>query len=185
MLGKRPPPAGVSTLTVLAGRVWFGADNGTTPPVLEFRVCLTVAKTSILTRIQTNLLILGASQMTLPKLLGLALVTPFLLSVPALAQRDPDPAAGCAACGTCGAFVIFLIVAVIALNIALLVWVARDAKARGMDSAVVWMVLVMFTGIIGLVIYLFSRPEGNMVRCPSCNNNRLLASAKCPHCGNA
>jgi len=29
-------------------------------------------------------------------------------------------------------------------SVALLVWVARDAKARGMDSAVLWMLLVFF-----------------------------------------
>jgi len=73
----------------------------------------------------------------------------------------------------------------IALGIALLVWVARDAKSRGMDSAVLWMVLVFLTNIIGLIIYIFSRPQGNLVQCASCNNKRLQASAKCPHCGNA
>jgi uncharacterized membrane protein YhaH (DUF805 family) len=76
-------------------------------------------------------------------------------------------------------------VAFFALNIALLVWVARDAKARGMDSAVLWMILVMFTSVIGLIIYLFSRPQGNLVQCPTCNNMRLEASARCPHCANA
>jgi hypothetical protein len=30
------------------------------------------------------------------------------------------------------------------ISIALLVWVARDAKARGIDSAVLWMALVFF-----------------------------------------
>jgi len=70
------------------------------------------------------------------------------------------------------------------LGIALLVWVARDAKARGMDSAVLWMILVFFTSIIGLIIYLFSRPQGNLVPCSHCGNRRLQASAKCPHCGN-
>ena len=80
---------------------------------------------------------------------------------------------------------VFIPIAFIVLNVALLVWVARDAKARGMDSAVVWMILVMFTSVLGLVIYIFSRPQGNLIRCPSCGNQRLQASAKCPHCGNA
>jgi uncharacterized membrane protein YhaH (DUF805 family) len=104
-----------------------------------------------------------------------------------LGQRPPDEEAtkACAACGGVFVFVIFLILALIALNIALLVWVARDAKSRGMDSAVIWMVLVMFTGLIGLLIYVFSRPQGNLVQCAHCHNKRLQASAKCPHCGNA
>jgi len=66
----------------------------------------------------------------------------------------------------------------------MLVWVARDAKARGMDSAVVWMFLVMGTSVIGLVIYLFSRPQGNLISCQHCKNKRLQVSAKCPYCGN-
>ncbi len=99
-------------------------------------------------------------------------------------QRNDDPAA-CAACGALGGGIVLFFVAMIALNIALLVWVARDAKSRGMDSAVLWMVLVMLTGFIGLLIYVFSRPQGNLVKCAHCGNGRLQASAKCPHCGNA
>ena len=107
----------------------------------------------------------------------------------AVAQSRPgDDAAACSACGACGAGVAVLIVVpivILALNIALLIWVARDAKSRGMDSAVLWMVLVMFTSVIGLIIYIFSRPQGNLVQCQNCHNKRLQASAKCPHCGNA
>jgi hypothetical protein len=96
-------------------------------------------------------------------------------------QDNANPAAACGCLGVFG----FVIIAIIVLNIALLIWVARDAKGRGMDSAILWMILVMFTGVIGLVIYLFSRPQGNVVPCPSCGNKRLQVSAKCPHCGNA
>ena len=105
----------------------------------------------------------------------------------AFGQRPmgPNDGAACAACGGCGLFMILIPVAIIALDIALLVWVARDAKARGMDNAVLWMVLVMFTSVLGLIIYVFSRPQGNLVPCASCQNKRLQASAKCPHCGNA
>jgi hypothetical protein len=96
---------------------------------------------------------------------------------------NPDEAA--AGCLACGSGILFLIFALSVLNIALLIWVARDAKSRGMDSAVVWMLLVLFLGPIGLVIYLLSRPQGNVVPCPNCKNKRLQASARCPHCGNA
>ncbi len=74
-------------------------------------------------------------------------------------------------------------IVLLAISIALLVWVARDAKARGMDGAVLWMALVFFLNLIGLVIYIFSRPQGNLVPCPNCGNKRLEASVKCPHCG--
>lgn len=108
----------------------------------------------------------------------------FMLLLASSAQAHLD-AAG-AACGTalCGSL-LFIPILILALNIALLVWVARDAKSRGMDSAVIWMVLVMFTSVIGLVIYIFSRPQGNLIQCPHCHNQRLQVSAKCPHCGNA
>ncbi|MFZ0312647.1 MAG: PLDc N-terminal domain-containing protein [Candidatus Korobacteraceae bacterium] len=119
--------------------------------------------------------------MRIPRLIAggaavLALRDPSLL---ALTQRDAG--AGAAGCFACSGFIGF-IVAFVVLNIAILVWVARDAKARGMDSAILWMLLVMFTGVIGLVIYLFVRPQGNMVQCPNCHNKRLQASVKCPHC---
>ena len=127
---------------------------------------------------------------TLHTLLKSALLA--LFSVPffsslSLAQRPgrPNDGAACAACGGCGMMMFLVPVVFIALGIALLVWVARDAKSRGMDSAVLWMVLVFLTNIIGLIIYIFSRPQGNLVQCASCNNKRLQASAKCPHCGNA
>lgn len=97
-------------------------------------------------------------------------------------------AEACAACGTCGVgvgVIIFIFLAILALNIALLIWVARDAKSRGMDSSVLWMILVMVTGPIGLIIYIYSRPKGQLVPCPSCGNKRLEASAQCPHCGNS
>jgi Phospholipase_D-nuclease N-terminal len=110
-----------------------------------------------------------------------------------LAQRPGQggPDQTCAACGSCGAcggslaFLIIVPIVILVLNVALLVWVARDAKARGMDSAVLWMVLVMLTGVLGLILYIFSRPQGNLIQCQTCGNQRLQASARCPHCGNA
>jgi len=82
-----------------------------------------------------------------------------------------------------GCSCVFIPMVLLALSIALLVWVARDAKARGMDSAALWMLLVFFLNLLGLVIYLLSRPQGNTVPCSNCGNKRLQASVKCPHCG--
>jgi hypothetical protein len=116
--------------------------------------------------------------------LCLSVLLSLVIVQPVLGKQRNDDAAAAAGCLGCGGF-LFLLVALFVLNIALLVWVARDAKARGMDSSVLWMILVMFTGPIGLAIYLFSRPQGNVVNCQHCSNKRLQASAKCPHCGNA
>jgi uncharacterized membrane protein YhaH (DUF805 family) len=108
-----------------------------------------------------------------------------LLAQSALAQSTADDAAALGACAACSGIAVLIPIAILALNIALLVWVAKDAKSRGMDNAVVWMVLVMVTSLIGLVIYILSRPKGELVQCASCGNSKLQSAAKCPHCGNA
>ena len=97
-------------------------------------------------------------------------------------QQDPSPLAAAGGCAACGSILMIPIV-IIVLDIALLIWVARDAKARGMDSAILWMALVFFTSVIGLVIYIFARPQGNTIQCANCHNKRLQHSMKCPHCG--
>jgi asparagine N-glycosylation enzyme membrane subunit Stt3 len=115
----------------------------------------------------------------------LALLSTLMVSRLLLAQNTNDnPAAGCAACGGCGFFIILMVVG-LAIAIALAIWVSRDAKARGMDNATLWVVLVIFLGLIGLVIYLIARPKGNIIQCPSCQGKRLQTSTKCPQCGNA
>ena len=102
-------------------------------------------------------------------------------------EKEAEEAAeqACAVCGGSMLVVIAAGVVAIALNIALLVWVARDAKNRSMDSSVLWMLLVMFTGFVGLLIYILSRPQGPISQCASCGGKRLAASAKCPHCHNS
>lgn len=120
--------------------------------------------------------------MRIVRLFSLTLASSALARAAFAGQRNDD-AAGAVACAGCGTFM-FLMIALFALQIALLVWVARDAKSRGMDSAVVWMLFVFFVPFIGLLVYIFSRPQGAMTRCANCGNNKLQASVKCPHCGN-
>lgn len=103
-----------------------------------------------------------------------------MLNLLFLQSSSGDGAGSGLAC--CGTF-FFVILAVIVINVLMLVWVARDAKARGMDGAVIWMLLVLFTGIFGLLIYLLSRPKGNLATCNHCGNKRLTAARTCPHCG--
>ena len=97
----------------------------------------------------------------------------------AAAAASTSAAAGCAVCST----FLFIPIAFLVISVMLLVWVARDAKARGMDSAVLWMLLVFFLNLLGLLIYVLARPQGNLIQCPNCGNKRLQASVKCPHCG--
>lgn len=52
--------------------------------------------------------------------------------------------------------VIAIIISVAVVWIVLAVWVYRDANERGMDAAI-WLLIVLLTGIIGLIIYLIVR----------------------------
>jgi hypothetical protein len=98
----------------------------------------------------------------------------------AYAQGATDLFPGAA--GVFGAIVLVMI-GLLVLSIAMLVFVARDAKARGMDAPVLWMLVVFFLNLLGLVIYMLARPSGNTVRCANCGNKRLQFALKCPHCG--
>jgi hypothetical protein len=118
----------------------------------------------------TNVLALGA--------------LPLLLVQSALAQ-DYDGAVGAGVCAALSGILIMIPVVIIGVNIAMIVWVAKDSKARGMENSVVWMLLVFFTSVLGFVIYLLSRPKGDKVVCSNCANPRLASLTKCPHCGAA
>jgi hypothetical protein len=91
-------------------------------------------------------------------------------------------ASACAGIGCFGAIAIFVIA--IAINIAILLGVKNDATARGMENPMLWLIIVFFTGLVGLVIYLLVRPKGELVVCASCGKKRMQGLPKCPSCGN-
>ena len=106
-----------------------------------------------------------------------------------LAQSDGDAAGAGAACGLmgCGILIYLLVLAVmLGIGIAILVvifrFIKRDAIARGMPNAstMPWLALL---GLLGLVIYLLMRPQGNVLPCPTCGLQRMQGLAVCPHCG--
>lgn len=72
----------------------------------------------------------------------------------------------------------------VVFQIATCIWVVRDVRNRGMDSGILWMVLVLFTGGIGLLIYFCSRTPGQLILCDNCLGKHLEYSKQCPHCGN-
>lgn len=96
-------------------------------------------------------------------------------------SNDAASAAGALIGGTCGCICGLV---GLAIWIFLIIFVYKDAKARGMDNAVLLTIVTALTGLLGFVIYLLMRPKGNLVLCPSCQKKRLEGSAKCPHCGN-
>lgn len=69
------------------------------------------------------------------------------------------------------------------LHLLEMVWIARDAKARGVDGGVMWAIIAFFVPIVGLLVYLASRPSGMLRICDWCQNRKLAAARLCPHCG--
>jgi len=84
-------------------------------------------------------------------------------------------------------FILWVILGILYLAslVLILAWVAKDTRARNVDGGAMWVFMIFMFGWIGLLVYLASRPHGNLMLCGSCNNRRLQASKVCPHCGNA
>ena len=72
------------------------------------------------------------------------------------ASDDAANAAGALAALGCG---IIPCILGLAIQIALAVWVYKDATKRGMENAVLLTVVTALTGLIGLLIYLLMRPK--------------------------
>ena len=97
-----------------------------------------------------------------------------------------DPAAACGAAG-CGIVVwLIMMIAMFAFFIGLIIfifkWIKKDAISRGMPNAgsISWLALL---GLLGLLIYVLQRPQGNMFSCPHCGKQRMQGLTHCPHCG--
>jgi len=82
--------------------------------------------------------------------------------------------------GCVGALAILLVHVVIMVAAMIYVW--KDAKARGDSNAVLWMVLVFVFSWVGAVVYLLARPKGELSPCPACHKQRLSTLPVCPHC---
>lgn len=102
---------------------------------------------------------------------------------------DPAGAAcGALACGAGGIVYLLIIAVCLAIPIVLIIFVVKfikkDATSRGMPNAdsIKWLGLI---GLLGLLIYLLQRPQGNVMPCPRCGLQRMQGLPTCPHCGNA
>ena len=62
-------------------------------------------------------------------------------------------------------------------------WVYVDARDRGMRRAPLFAFLTVLSSLVGLVVYLISRPEdARTLACPGCAHE-LNGGAFCPHFG--
>ncbi len=93
-----------------------------------------------------------------------------------------DTEAGIFAAAGCGIIALIALGSLI-IQILILVWVHKDAKARNMDTPVLWLIVVFFFSLIGLVVYLLARPSGEKIPCGRCHNPRLVTLVRCPYCG--
>lgn len=97
-----------------------------------------------------------------------------------------DEAAGWALFGL-GMFCIIPIIWLI-IGILIAIWVYKDAEKRGTSGAL-WLVIVILTGIIGLIIWLVVRPplggekkKESDRRCPNCGRAIPMDARSCPYC---
>jgi len=85
-------------------------------------------------------------------------------------------------------FIWIVIWFVIAILIA--IWVYKDAEKRG-SSGALWLIIIIITGIIGIIIWLLVRPslggakkeETHDRRCPGCGRVIPMDARICPYCG--
>jgi hypothetical protein len=68
---------------------------------------------------------------------------------------------------------------------AVILWAARDAKARGVEGWSWIPVFVALSGGLFVFLYIGSRPAGDLTICPSCEEQRLPGGLNCPHCGSS
>ncbi|MEI7747646.1 MAG: PLDc N-terminal domain-containing protein [Chlorobiaceae bacterium] len=79
----------------------------------------------------------------------------YFAQVARAASDDAQAAGGCAACS--GGIFIMMILPII-IQVAILAWVVKDSRARGIESPLGWMAFVFLVPLIGILVYLFSRP---------------------------
>ena len=93
--------------------------------------------------------------------------------------------------GLIGGTICMIMLIPVIIGILLAIWVYKDAEKRG-SSGVLWLLIVLVTGIIGLIIWLVVRPPiggkpnqaaGTGRVCPACGRPIPMDAQVCPYCG--
>jgi hypothetical protein len=63
------------------------------------------------------------------------------------------------------------------------IWVYLDGTKRGLERASLWALLVLFSNVVGLVVYLIARPDAELCRCARCGANMRPEWRVCAACG--
>lgn len=117
----------------------------------------------------------------------LSLILGLSISTVASADEAEDAAAGILCFS--GLLCILPIIAII-ISILIAIWVYKDAEKRG-SSGALWLIIVILTGIIGLIIWLVIRPpiggkpgqQHPKRMCPGCGREIPPDAQVCPYCG--
>ena len=80
------------------------------------------------------------------------------------------------------AFLVLLPLAYAIINIAFMLWLWPDARARGIHKPIGWMVAMLFLGPVALAFYLGMRPHGRLRQCRHCGEECLATEDTCPRC---
>lgn len=117
------------------------------------------------------------------KKIGLFLAMLLSLALPVLAADET------AACGAIGLILVvylvillFILAIIVVVTVIIFKFIKKDAIARGDNPSKAWFALL---GLLGLLIYVLTRPQGNVMPCPSCGKSRMQGLPRCPSCGNA
>lgn len=101
-------------------------------------------------------------------------------------RNDADPAAACGVMGVMLIVWLVMILVIIGVFITIIVlifkWIKKDAISRGIPNGggMPWLALL---GLLGLLIYVLQRPQGNTMPCHRCGATRMQGLPFCPHCG--
>ena len=75
-----------------------------------------------------------------------------------------------------------LSVVLLITSVAMLIWMAKDSRNRGMEGIASWIMPILFLNVLAFLVYFFSRPRGKLVNCRFCANRCLDNALSCPHC---
>jgi len=119
------------------------------------------------------------------------LVLAVALSMAASAYGDWGYDESAAAWSLFGLGILCLVLPIIwfIIGILIAIWVYKDAEKRG-SSGVLWLIIVILIGIVGLIIWLVIRPPigggkpaGSDRKCPNCGRAIPMDARTCPYCG--
>ena len=80
-------------------------------------------------------------------------------------------------------FILVVLAALLTVPVLIGVYVYRDARRRGMNTALWTLIAIAAPALIGFIIYLLIRGNYPDLQCPQCSGSVAEQYTVCPHCG--